>query len=158
MKKIIMSLCLLVSCSSFASNHLTANQLVKYKAKYAQAKEDISSVKRSISNLRTQILIQTLRNLEIEPLRNNLNAFNTILERGYEPYPNWITGAINTLKYGVGSIQWHEFYQSEKEKAYSKVNQNYMALLHYINSKSDDYISSQGSFNFSVNGEAVLDY
>lgn len=157
MKKVI-SLCLLASCNSFASDHVTANQLIEYKAKYAQIKEDISSVKKSISNLKTQILIQTLSNLEIEPLRNNLNAFNTILEIGYEPYPNWIFGKVNNLKYGVGGIQWHEFYTDAKDKAYSKVKQNYMALLHYIDGKSNDDISSQGSFNFSVNGETFLDY
>ena len=155
MKKIIMSLCLLISCGSFASNHLTSNELIEFKAKYLQKKEEIRLIKHSINELKNDIFIQSVSNLEIEPLKNTLKAFNDILDKGYEPYPNWIFNKITNLEEG---IQRKNFYLQAKSDAYGQLEKNYAALISYIDEHSSNNIQLQGGSHFSVNGVTVLDY
>lgn len=151
-----MSLCLLASCSSFASSHLTHNQTNEYRLRLAQVKDDISEIKKEIVDLKNDILTQQLTNTEIVPLRNQLNAYEKIIDRGYEPYPNWIFGKNVSLRAGLDNLT---FYTQAKTKAYERITDNYVALITYINTKTPNAnVSIQGDHSFSVNGETVLDY
>lgn len=148
-------MCLLVSCSSFASSHLTNEKLIEYKAKLAMVKEDIRLIKKEIIDLRNDILTQRLNNTEIQPLRNQLDAYNKILDTGYEPYPNWIFGKITSLRLGLDKLT---FLTQAKTKAYERITDNYVALITYLNTKTTSNVEMQGSYNFTVNGESVVGY
>ena len=150
-----MSLCLLISCGSFASNHLTSNELIEFKAKYLQKKEEIRLMKNSINSLKNDIYIQSVRNLEIEPLKDTLNSFNKILVDGYVEEPNSIFNKITNLE---EDIQRKRFYLNAKSDAYGQLEKNYSALISYIDEHSSNTIKLQGGSHFSVNGETVLDY
>lgn len=156
MKKSMVTMCLLFStCNLFASNHVTSTELMEYKAKYLQKKEEIRLIKNAINDVENDIIVQTVNNLEIEPLRNQLNTYNEILDRGYEPYPNWIFNKITNLK---EDIQKLDFYLKAKSKAYGDVEKNYNALIRYINENTSADVRRQGSYNFSVNGETIVSY
>lgn len=167
MKKIIMSLCLLVSCSSFASSHLTHQQVIEYKARLAQVNQDIREIKKEIVSLRNNILTQQLANTEIQPLRNQLNAYEKAVERGNEIIESgevsqheWAYIETKSLKYGrENSISYLNFYTDAKTKAYERITKNYVALITYINTKvPSNNASLQGMFHFAVNGVPLLDY
>ena len=152
MKKLLITIGLVVSVTSNASNHLTQNHLKNYQEKYIETLGKITDTIDNIKSMNNYILYLKLVNTQVSPLEGQVNEYSYLKNYDFSEdlYPNWIITRYSDLKEGYGKLDF--FYQNLLQRR-NGLYTNYEAIVKYANENLDEEITIDDYHFININNE-----